>query len=211
VRIGYGNRDDELQRGGHRMAVLISASDDGIVVRGLSMTTKEYLDSYETNRPRELRRGVVREPPAPFFSHQQLVLKIARVLADHAEWEACGHVGIAPLDVVLDADRALVVQPDVLFVAAERSSIIRNQIWGAPDLVVEVLSPGSAAHDRGEKLEWYRQYGVRECWLVDPGGPHVTVIEFAAATPTSRVITPPDIVRSSVLRGFVAPASLLLP
>jgi Uma2 family endonuclease len=74
------------------------------------------------------------------------------------------------------------VQPDVLFVATERLSIIRNQIWGAPDLVVEVISPGTAAHDTGEKLAWYRQYGVREDWLVEPADGRVTVIGFDGPT-----------------------------
>src|SRR5215471_17628638 len=172
-----------------------------------SMTTKEYLYTDESNLPRELAHGVVREPPAPFYSHQQLVLNIARLLAAYVELHQCGHVGIAPLDVVLDAARALVVQPDVLFIAAERGSIIRNQIWGAPDLVVEVLSPGSAAHDRGEKLDWYREYGVRECWLVDPGGPHITVFDFTSSTRTTSVVTPADPLRSMVIPGFVVPAA----
>src|SRR5262249_25403254 len=106
------------------------------------MTTDDYLHSYETSRPRELVYGVVREPAAPFFSHQQVVLKIARRLADYVESAGLGVIGVAPLDVILDADRSLIVQPDVLFVATERQAIIRNQVWGAPDLVVEVLSPG---------------------------------------------------------------------
>src|SRR6476619_1792838 len=106
------------------------------------MTTKEYLDgTYETNRPRELARGMVREPPSPFYGHQHIVLRIARLLADHAEPRGLGRVCIAPLDVVLDAENALILQPDVLFVAESRVSIIRNQVWGAPDLVVEVFSP----------------------------------------------------------------------
>jgi Uma2 family endonuclease len=155
------------------------------------MTTSEYLQTSEYSRPRELAHGVVREPPAPFFSHQQVVLKTARVLAAHVERHRCGHVAIAPLDVVLDAARALVVQPDLLFVAADRSSIIRNQIWGAPDLVVEVLSPGTAAHDGGEKLGWNRQYRVRECWLVDPAGPQITIVDFTGTAPTTTVVVPP--------------------
>jgi len=65
--------------------------------------------------------------------------------------------------VVLDRERALIVQPDVLFVAHDRLSIIRDQVWGAPDLVAEVLSIGTEAHDRIDKVAWYRQYGVREC------------------------------------------------
>ena len=144
------------------------------------MTTYDYLDGEETNRRRELAYGVLREPPAPFFSHQQLVFRVARLLEDHAEPRGLGRVGLAPIDVVLDAERALVVQPDVLFVAAARLSIIRDQVWGAPDLVVEVLSPGTESRDRVEKLGWYRQYGVREYWIVDLAGERVTVIDFSA-------------------------------
>ena len=59
-----------------------------------------------------------------------------------------GRVAIAPVDVILDRERALVLQPDVLFVATERLGIIRDQVWGAPDLVVEVMSPGTEQRDR---------------------------------------------------------------
>jgi Uma2 family endonuclease len=175
------------------------------------VTTDEYLHSYETNRPRELSYGIVREPPAPFFSHQNVVLAIARRLADHAERAGLGVVAVAPLDVILDAGQSLVVQPDVLFVSTERMSIIRDQVWGAPDLVVEVLSPGTAAHDRTEKLGWYRQYGVRECWLVDPAVSRITVFDFTSGSPTFRVAEPPATMRSVVLADFAAPVAMLLP
>jgi len=159
---------------------LTAESDDGIVV---VVTTIEYLDSDESNRYRELAHGVVREPAAPFFSHQAVVLRVARRLCDHVEPRQLGRVATAPVDVVLDPDRALVLQPDVLFVAAERLSIIRDQVWGPPDLVVEVLSVGTEAYDRGEKLGWYRQYGVKEGWLVDPRHEQVTVCDFRRAQP----------------------------
>ena len=187
---------------------MISRADDGIVV---VVTTNEYLHSSETNRPRELAHGLVRESPAPFFSHQQVVLKIARLLADHVEAAGLGQIGIAPLDVILDADRSLVVQPDVLFVAAARMSIVNNQVWGAPDLVVEVLSAGSATHDRTEKLGWYRQYGVRECWLVDPAAARITIVDFTGATPEIRAFYQSRMLRSSVLTAFQPPATALLP
>ena len=61
------------------------------------MTTKEYLHTYETNQPRELAHGMVRERPAPFFSHQQVALTIARQLADHVDAAQLGQVGIAQL------------------------------------------------------------------------------------------------------------------
>src|SRR5437868_2421143 len=89
--------------------------DDGIVV---VMTTNEYLyDTEETRRKRELHYGVIREPPAPFFSHQQVVLHIARLLCSHVEPRRLGRVAIAPVDVILDPWSSLIVQPDVLFIA----------------------------------------------------------------------------------------------
>ncbi len=167
------------------------------------MTTDEYLyDTEETNRTRELAYGRVREPPSPFFSHQQLVLKVATVLASHVEARNLGQVAIAPLDVVLDRNRHLIVQPDVLFVARARLSIIDKQVWGAPDFVVEVLSSGTEDHDRGEKLEWYREYGVRECWLVDLHNEEVVVVDFAGSGPVTRTAHGADPIRSSVFPAF---------
>ena len=164
------------------------------------MTTDEYLyDTEETNRIRELAMGVVREPPAPYFSHQELVLKVARVLADHVIPRQLGKIAVAPVDVILDHEKNLVVQPDVLFVSTARLSIIRNQVWGAPDLVIEVLSLGAAAYDRGEKLGWYRQYGVRECWLVDLPQVAVIVNDFTGAFPAERVYRNLGTIQSSVL------------
>jgi len=175
------------------------------------MTTREYLDSYETNEPRELTYGLLREPAAPFFSHQEVVLKIARALVDHVEPAARGKVGVAPIDVILDVDRALILQPDVLFVSNERLAIIRDQVWGAPDLVVEVLSTATAARDRTQKLGWYRQYGIRECWLVDPAAERITIVDFSGAMPDTRSIGRDDAIRSSVLPAFSPTFASLLP
>ncbi len=164
------------------------------------MTTEQYLyDTEETNRIRGLALGMVREPPAPFFSHQALVLKVARLVCDHVEPRGLGRVAVAPLDVVLDRERALIVQPDVLFVSTARLSIIRDQVWGAPDLVAEILSNSTENRDRVEKLGWYRQYGVRECWLVDLSRELVTVVDFTGPFPVERVAKGVDSIRSSVL------------
>jgi Uma2 family endonuclease len=176
---------------------LTFAFDDGIVV---VMTTYEYLDTPETNRRRELTYSVVREPPAPFYSHQHVALLVARLLSDHVEALKLGRVGIAPIDVILDRERALVLQPDVLFIAAGRLSIIHEQIEGAPDLVVEVLSIGTESYDRREKLDWYRQYGVREYWIADPSTETLTVADF-----TSGAVALQTIERSGVIRSTVFP------
>ena len=164
------------------------------------MTSDEYLYStVETNRTRELAYGVVREPPAPFFSHQRVVLHLAALLVDHVGRKNLGEVAIAPLDVVLDRARNLIVQPDVLFIARERLSIIDKQVWGAPDLVVEVLSAGTEDHDRGEKLSWYRQYGVRESWLVDGRTDTITVVDFGGPEPVRRIAHDYHVIQSAVL------------
>jgi len=186
---------------------LTPVADDGTVVMEANrMTTDEYLhDTEETNRIRELAMGMVREPPAPFFSHQALVLRVARLWGDHVEPRKLGRVAIAPLDVILDRERALILQPDVLFVSTERLSIIRDQVWGAPDLVAEILSHGTQDRDRSEKLGWYRQYGVRECWLVDPFK-QVNLFDFTQPVPVERIAKGRDAIRSSVLPALEASA-----
>src|SRR5438128_12630375 len=83
--------------------ILISSVDDDIVV---VVTTEQYLYSTEeTNRKRELAFGKVCEPPAPFFSHQELVLRVARLLCSHVEPRDLGKVAVAPVDVILDRER----------------------------------------------------------------------------------------------------------
>jgi Uma2 family endonuclease len=171
------------------------------------MTTHEYLyDTEETVQRRELAYGILREPPAPFFSHQVIVLKVARLWTDHVEPRNLGRVAVAPVDVILDAERHLVVQPDVLFVATDRLSIVRDQVWGAPDLVAEVLSPGTRSYDHVEKLGWYRQYGVREYWLVDIGKEAVTIIELTGTAPVEWRAGGIESLRSSVLPELRASA-----
>jgi Uma2 family endonuclease len=132
------------------------------------LSVHAYLRGPESLRRRELVHGVVREPAAPLTHHQLVVTRLAGQLEWHAGPEGLGWVLVSPIDVILDADQALVVQPDIVFVSAERASILQDQIWGAPDLVVEVLSTATARRDRTTKLGWYDRYGVRECWLVDP-------------------------------------------
>jgi Uma2 family endonuclease len=157
----------------------------------------EYFRMPETNRPQELVYGFVREPPAPFFGHQNVVLQIAAALKIHVDAHRLGIVCVSPLDVVLDEPNALVVQPDVIFVSDDRRSIIRDRIWGAPDLVVEVASPGGENRDRTLKLAWYRRYGVRECWLADPRTRQVEVVDCQQ---DSREVFPSGtIVKSRVL------------
>jgi Uma2 family endonuclease len=171
------------------------------------VTAENYSYDAETIRMRELARGVLRQTPAPFFSHQSLVLKVASLWSDHVEPRKLGRVAVAPIDVILDHERALIVQPDVLFVSTERLSIMKDQVWGAPDLIAEVLSHGGNEYrDHEEKLGWYRQYGVRECWLVDLNLQQVTVVDFTGPFPINRATRGVEEIRSAVLPGIEASA-----
>ena len=166
----------------------------------------DYLSGPEEMRRRELVWGVVREPPSPRYGHQSVVTRTTGMLDFHVRQHQLGVVCVSPMDVVLDEKNALIVQPDVLFVSNERAGIVREQIWGAPDLVVEVASPGTGRYDRTTKIEWYRSYGVRECWLIDPHEAVVTVVDLVASREASRSFSGDDPVRSEVLAAFSAPA-----
>ncbi len=110
-------------------------------------------------------RFYVSPSPSPSPVHQFVVAHLCRLLYDLAE--ATGGLALpAPSDVHL-ADHT-VAQPDVLYISPERRQIVQAWIEGAPDLVVEVLSPSTARTDRLLKLHRYAEAGVLEYWLVDP-------------------------------------------
>jgi Uma2 family endonuclease len=166
------------------------------------ITVDEYFRFPETNRPMELVYGLVREPPSPYGGHQLVVGQLYELLKIHVRERALGRVYVSPLDVVLDAEQDLVVQPDVLFISAARLSIVRGHVWGAPDLVVEVASPSTAQHDRTLKLAWYRRSGVRECWLAHQIDRRIDVVDCESDGRLS--FTEDENIRSNVLPEFRA-------
>ena len=129
------------------------------------MTTYEYLQTPETVLPRELVFGALRIADAPRAPHQRVVLELLLALAPFVRSRQLGEILPSPIDVILDAEAALVVQPDLVFVSDGRGHIIGDQIDGAPDLVVEVLSPNPRIGSVEERVGWFARYGVCECWL----------------------------------------------
>ena len=117
--------------------------------------------------------------PAPLVEHQEVAGEVFRQLANQLDGQPCRPY-IAPVDVRLprkdEADAAIdtVVQPDILVVCDPRK-IDRRGVRGAPDWVLEVLSPSTAAHDQIAKRRTYERAGVREYWLVHPGDRTLTV------------------------------------
>jgi Uma2 family endonuclease len=148
----------------------------------------------------EILDGVLyRMPPSPSDAHQAAVTRIVYFLVGHVELGGLGIVRVAPLDVELPGGAT--VQPDVFVVLRDRLGILQpGRTLGAPDLVVEVLSPGTAGYDRGPKRAAYARSGVREYWLVDPWARTVEVVAFAGGQAASvAVVTGPARVPSLVL------------
>jgi Uma2 family endonuclease len=167
------------------------------------MTTDKYLKTPETVLPQELVYGMVREAAAPTPGHQWIVGQFFLALSEHARAETAGTVWLSPIDVVLDPERHLVVQPDLIFVANGRLHLVSDRVRGAPDLVLEVLSPRPRIGTLEERLEWFARYGVRECWLVHQVLREVEVVQFAGgAFESRRFFEEEEPIRSAVLPAF---------
>ena len=137
-------------------------------------TYADYRNAPEDKRY-ELLDGDLVVTPAPGEAHQRASRNLTILLGQSVKLSGVGHVYAAPFDVVLsDTD---VVQPDLLFVPNERAHIITDEnIQGAPDLVVEILSPSTAERDQTFKRTLYAKHGVKEFWLVDTAAKTVTVL-----------------------------------
>lgn len=167
-------------------------------------TYQRYLELNDDERY-EILDGELLMTPAPGVHHQRIVEELQFRVAQWVRHYRTGLLLPAPTDVVLDDD--VVVQPDLLFVRAERVAELVGEraVNGAPDLVVEVLSPSTLDRDRHRKRGIYRRYGVREYWIVDPANRAIEVLvleegdyrlaSFAAEN---------GAVASTVLPGFAA-------
>jgi len=175
------------------------------------LTTDAYLEGPETAAPQELVHGLLRDAPAPTPRHQDTVGITYRQLQTYFDRTRTGKAWISPIDIVLDREKALVVQPDVIAIMRDRVHIVTDRVWGAPDLVVEVLSPQPRIGRQGERVEWFAHYGVRECWLVHQLSTVVDVIAFAGGrVQATRVFQGQELIASALLPGFAVTPRLLV-
>ncbi len=158
------------------------------------MTYQDLLRLPEDHLRHELIGGEHFVSPSPAVKHQRIVLNLARILSSFARAHRLGEAMVGPLDVLLTEHD--VVEPDVLFVSAARANRVQERyVDGAPDLVVEVLSPSNRKLDRTKKHRLYETHGVPEYWIVDPEVESVEV--YRAATPGGPL----------ALAGSLAPAA----
>ena len=140
----------------------------------VKLTYADYLATPEDKRY-ELLDGELLMLPAPDELHQRTQAELGYNVMAFVKTRGLGRVYFSPTDVVLsDVD---VVQPDLLFVSNNRLDILTAAgVQGAPDLVVEILSPGTAERDKGYKRALYAQHGVKEYWLVGTDAGTITVL-----------------------------------
>jgi Uma2 family endonuclease len=175
------------------------------------LSVDDYLRTPESNLPQELAYGEWRVAEAPTPRHQSAVFAFGLALDRLVRPRRLGRVYLSPVDVILDRERHLVVQPDLLFITTPRLGIVADRIRGAPDLVLEVLSPKPRIGELHERVGWFASYGVRECWLVHQAEETVELLVFAEGAVRSRrtfgALTP---IRSDVLPEWHATLATVL-
>jgi Uma2 family endonuclease len=138
------------------------------------LTYEDFLHFPDDGKRHEIVDGEHFVTPSPSVRHQRVLRRLYDVVGRFVEERGLGEVFFAPLDVVLsDHD---VVEPDLLFVSAAQQAILTAaNVRGAPELVVEVLSPASRRLDEVLKQRAYERTGIVEYWVVDPEAETVKV------------------------------------
>jgi Uma2 family endonuclease len=164
-------------------------------------TYKEYA-LVDDGKRYEVMNGVLLMTPAPGIPHQETVFELATDLRSYVRSAKLGRVFIAPIDVELAP--GVVVQPDVAVVLNNNlDKITQTRIIGAPDLAVEVASPGTAHYDRREKYDAYARAGVSEYWIADPAARTIEVFSLEGGTYYALgIFQGKDVVHSRVLPGL---------
>ncbi|MCH6200318.1 Uma2 family endonuclease [Aquiflexum sp. LQ15W] len=168
----------------------------------------DYL-TWQMDEMVEIIKGKVFKPAAaaPRRIHQEVTLKVARKFADYLDQKPC-KIFIAPFDVRLpikskkNEDIFTVVQPDIC-VVCDRSKLDEAGCIGAPDLIIEILSPGSNRKELKYKYEVYEESGVKEYWVIQPTEQTLLIYTLIAGKYVpSRLFSPGDIVSSACIKGF---------
>ncbi|MCL4461254.1 MAG: Uma2 family endonuclease [Nitrospirae bacterium] len=177
-------------------------------------TYEEFLTLPEGGPSRyEIIDGELYMTPSPNIRHQRISRKLLLVIGKFLETHPLGEVFDAPCDVVFSQDPLQVAEPDLIFVSKAHAAIITEKnIQGVPDLLVEILSPGTAATDRRVKRTLYERFGVPEYWIVDPDAEIVQVFRLSDGRyGTCLEFHKNDVLDSPFLPGLSIPLSEVLP
>jgi len=133
----------------------------------VKFTYDDFVNFPDDGKRHEIIDGEHYVTPSPNTKHQRVVRNLTLALGQYLRQHPVGEVFVGPFDVVFsDLD---VVEPNLLYISRERAGILTDQhVRGAPDLVVEILSPGTRKTDEIIKRKLYERFGVTEYWVVDP-------------------------------------------
>ncbi len=160
-------------------------------------TEEDYYSLPEGERV-ELINGVFYNMASPSQLHQEISGRLFRIIGDYID-EKGGKCKVfhAPFDVKLDDKRDTIVQPDIS-VICDRDKLDGKRCNGAPDWIIEIVSPSSASHDYVRKFDLYKRAGVREYWLVNPDDKSVVVHRLETVDQVFEEYTIEDIVKAGI-------------
>lgn len=143
----------------------------------LKMSYEEYLALPDEAKIREWVEGEVIVYMPPIYEHQNITLFLAELLNAFIRYFDLGILLLAPFEVKLWPDGPS-REPDILFVSnPNRAKLTEKRFEGGPDLIIEIVSPGSVSEDRVRKFAQYEQAEVKEYWIIDPR-PHQQQVDF---------------------------------
>jgi len=173
-------------------------------IQSTHLTYDDYVQFPDDGKRHEIIEGDHYMTPAPKAKHQTAALNLSLAIGGFVKNHGLGLVFIAPFDLILSDEN--VVQPDLLFVSAARTAIVtEDNVQGAPDLVIEILSELSRKKDEVTKRKLYERFGVQEYWVVDPELEIVKIFKLAQekygrAVELSKETN--DVLTTELLAGF---------
>ncbi len=176
-------------------------------------TYDDYARLPDDGKRYEVIRGELYMSAAPRPLHQRVITRLSFFLEGFLENSALGTAYVAPIDVILPQKLGDPVQPDIVVVRREHIHIIDElNIRGAPDLLVEVLSPSNPAHDRSLKYDLYAEAGVLEYWIVAPRQRTVEIhLLRDGAYELAGQWGAGEVARSELLDGFAVSVDEIIP
>ncbi len=145
------------------------------------MTYRDYAALPDDGKRHELYDGALVELTSSTLRHQRAVRHLVGILDRHVRAQGLGEIIPSPFDVILSD--TTVVQPDIVFVARDRTHVLTDRgVEGAPTLAVEVLSQSTAGRDRGGTQALYARHGLPYLWLVDPRDESIEAYELRAGS-----------------------------
>lgn len=161
---------------------------------------QDYLQLPEDKRY-EIIDGDLFMVPSPNEDHQRVLANLFYIFSRYVRKNDTGIVYCAPFDILFSEED--IVQPDIIFVSNENKKIItKDNIKGAPDMLVEILSPSTSKRDIGIKKKLYARHGVREYWIINPEDKTIEILRLHGKQYESKRYHKEDRLSSVIIKGL---------